>query len=105
MAEVKLIVLYPTDIEQFNQDYHEHVKLLHKRMQTPEHMQPYTLTRFVEMPQGKPIYTQMFTLPFPSAKDVQQALGTQEMKEVAADDAARLSSGGAPVILAGVEGE
>jgi len=35
MAEVKLIVLYPypTDVEQFNRDYQNHLKLLHKKMQ------------------------------------------------------------------------
>jgi hypothetical protein len=44
----------------------------------------------------------MFTMPFPSAEALQQAFGMQEMQEVAAD-AARLSSGGAPVILVGEE--
>jgi len=105
MAEMKLIVLYPypTDTDQFNRDYQEHLKLLHKKMQIPEHVRPYTVTRFVEMPQGKPVYYQMFTLPFPSAEALQQAMSTQEMQEVAGD-AARISSGGAPVILVGVEG-
>jgi len=104
MAEVKLVVLYPypTDIDQFNRDYQEHLKLLRKKMQVPEHVQPYTVTRFVETPQGTPVYCQMFTIPFPSAQALQQAMSTQEMQEVAAD-AARISSGGAPVILVGVE--
>jgi uncharacterized protein (TIGR02118 family) len=105
MSEVKLIVLYPypTDIDQFNRDYEEHLKLLHQKMQIPEQVRPYTVMRFGEMPQGKPAYYQMFTQPFPSAEALQQAIGTPEMQEVAAD-AARLSSGGPPVILVGAEG-
>lgn len=105
MAEVKLIVLYPfpVDVDRFNRDYENHLELLRRKMQIPEQARPYTVTRFVEMPQGKPIYYQMFTLPFPSPEALQQAFAAQEMQEVAAD-AARLSSGGAPVILVGVEG-
>jgi uncharacterized protein (TIGR02118 family) len=105
MAEVKLIVLYPfpADIDRFNRDYENHLKLLHRKMQIPEQARPYTVTRFVEMPQGRPNYYLMFALPFPSAEALQQAFSTQEMQEVAAD-AARLSSGGAPVILMGVDG-
>lgn len=104
MAEVKLIVLYPfpADVDRFNEDYENHLKFLHRKMQIPEKARPYTVTRFVEMPQGRPGYYQMFTLPFPSPEALQQAFATQEMQEVAAD-AARLSSGGAPMILVGVE--
>jgi uncharacterized protein (TIGR02118 family) len=106
MGEVKLIVLYPfpADVDRFNRDYENHLKLLHRKMGIPEQVRLYTLTRFVDMPQGRPVYTLMFTLPFPSAEALLQAFATQEMQEVAAD-AARLSSGGAPVILVGVEGE
>jgi uncharacterized protein (TIGR02118 family) len=102
MAEVKLIVPYPTDIDQFNWNYREHLKLLHSRMQIPEHVQPYAVTRFVEMPPGKPVHYQMVTMSLPSAEALQQAMSTQEMQEVAGD-AVRISSGGAPVILVGVE--
>lgn len=102
MAEVKLIVLYPypADTNQFDRDYKEHLSFLHKKMQLPENVQPYAMTRFVETPQGKPAYYQMFTMPFPSAEALQQAMATQEMQDVAAD-AARISSGGAPVIMVG----
>jgi uncharacterized protein (TIGR02118 family) len=104
MAEVKLFVLYPypTDIDQFNRDYQEHLKLLRKKMQIPENVQPYAITRFVEMPQGKPIYYQMFSMPFPSAQVLEQAMSNQEMQEVARD-AVRISTGGDPVILVGAE--
>jgi hypothetical protein len=39
-------------------------------------------------------------MPFPSAEALQQAMGSREMQEVAAD-AARISSGGPPVVLVG----
>jgi uncharacterized protein (TIGR02118 family) len=105
MAEVTLFVLYPfpADVDRFNRDYENHLKLLHQEMQIPEQARPYALTRFVEMPPGRPPYYLMFSLPFPSAEALQQAFATPEMQAVAAD-AARLSSGGAPVILVGVAG-
>jgi uncharacterized protein (TIGR02118 family) len=104
MSEVKLFVLYPypTDIDQFDRDYQEHLNLLRKKMQIPKHVQPYMMTRFVEMPQGRPVYYQMFTMSFPSAEELQQAMSTREMQDVARD-AARISSGGTPVILVGIE--
>ena len=67
-------------------------------MQIPEHAQPYAVVHFLEMPQGKPLYYQMFTMPFPSAQALQQAMSTKEMQDIA-EDAARISSGGAPVML------
>jgi uncharacterized protein (TIGR02118 family) len=105
VSDVKLVVLYPcpADVEQFNRDYAAHLKLLHEKMRIPEDVQPYAVTRFVETPQGKPSFGLMFTMPFPSAQALQQAMTTPEMQEVSAD-AARISTGGAPVVLVGVEG-
>ena len=105
MADVKLFVLYPypTDKEQFNRDYQEHLKLVRKTMRIPEHVQPYTVTSFVEMPQGSPAYYQMFTMSFPAVQALQEAIGSQEMQEVARD-AVQISSGGVPVILVGADG-
>ena len=102
MAEVRLIVLYPvpTDTEQFDREYQRHLELLHGKMQIPKDARPYSVTRFVETPQGTPAYYQMFTMPFPSAEALQRAMSTPEMQEVAAD-AARISTGGEPVILVG----
>jgi uncharacterized protein (TIGR02118 family) len=102
MDEVKLIVLYPypTNTDQFDRVNKEHLKFLHEKMQILEHVQPYIMTRFVETQQGRPIYYQIFTMPFPSAEGLQQAMSTQEMQEVT-KDAARISSG-APVIMVGV---
>ncbi len=106
MAEVKLVVLYPypADVNQFNRDYQAHLRLLHEKVQIPPQARPpYTVTRFVPTPQGNPLYYQMFTMPFPSAEALQQAMRTAAMQEVA-EDAVRISSGGSPVILVGMEG-
>jgi uncharacterized protein (TIGR02118 family) len=104
MAPVKLIVLYPhpTDVEQFNRDYQEHLKLVHAKTQIPEDVRPYTVTRFVETPQGKPPFYQMYTMPFPSFEAFQQAASAPAMQELGAD-AARISTGGPPVVLVGVD--
>jgi len=59
------------------------------------------VTKFFPNPDGSPPpFYQMFEMPFPSADALGGALATAEMQEVAAD-AARISTGGAPVILAG----
>jgi hypothetical protein len=44
----------------------------------------------------------MFSLPFPLAEALQLAMLSPQMQEVAAD-AARISIGGAPVVLVGAE--
>ena len=102
MSEVQLVVLYPhpTDVEAFNAGYVDHIALLRKNAQIPDGVTPYTLTRFGPGPTGDPAYYQMFTMPFPSAEALQAAFATPEMQEVAADSA-RLSTGGAPVIMVG----
>lgn len=102
MAEVTLHVLYPypLDTEKFDRDFQAHLDLLHARMQIPLDERPYRITRFVELPQGKPAYCQMFAMPFPSVEALHQAMSSKEMQEVAAD-AGRISTGGAPVILVG----
>ena len=104
MAEVKLMVLYPhpTDTTQFDNDYRDHLRLLHQKTGIPEDARPYTVTQFHPMPEGAAPFYQLFTMPFPSAEALQQAMSSQEMQEVAAD-AVRISSGGAPVILVGSE--
>ena len=98
------MVLYPqpTDAAQFEDDYRAHLRLLHEKMNIPEEAPPYTVTRFHPGPEGNPPYYQMFTMPFPSAEALQQAMSTPQMQEVAGD-AVRISTGGAPVILVGSE--
>lgn len=104
MSQVKLIVLYPqpTDTTRFDRDYRDHLALLHQKTNMLEDVRPHTVTRMHPTPQGAPAFYQMFTMPFPSAEALQQAMSTPEMQAVAAD-AARISSGGAPVMLVGSE--
>ncbi len=102
MPEAKLVVLYPfpTDVNQFNQDYDHHMKLLHDILQLRETEQPYSVTRFVETPMGKPAYYQMFVFNFPTIEAMQQALSTPAWAALGGD-ANRISTGGAPVFLFG----
>lgn len=101
MSGVKLMVLYPqpTDIEQFEKDYRDHLKLLHEKANIPDDApRPYTVTKFLPTPDGPAPYYQLFTLPYPSMEALQQARGN--LQEVATD-AVRISSGGPPVVLIG----
>ncbi|GAB2677144.1 EthD family reductase [Aliiglaciecola sp. 3_MG-2023] len=102
MSKVKLVVLYPqpTDAAQFDTDYLAHLSMLHEKMNIPLEHKPYTVTKFVSPPDIPAPYYQMFSMPFPSAEELQQTMGSVEMQEVAGD-AVRISSGGAPVILVG----
>ncbi len=104
MSDAKLIALYPhpTDIDKFNRDYENHLKLLHESMQLPESIKPYSVARFVETPLGKPVYYQMFTFTFPSLEAMNQGLTSPAMLALA-EDANRISSGGAPIFVFGVE--
>lgn len=106
MTDVKLMVVYPhpTDTVQFDRDYSDHIRLIHQKMNISEDSRPYTVTRFLPTPGGPAPFYRLFTMPFPSAEALQQAMSSPEMQEVAAD-AARISSGGAPVILVGSEEE
>lgn len=83
MAEVKLMVLYlhPTDVAQFDNDYRDHLRLLHQKTNMPEDARPYTVTRFLPTPEGHAPFYQLFTMPFPSAEALQQTMSTPEMQE------------------------
>ena len=104
MSAVKLMVMYPwpADPQQFEGDYAAHLRMLHDRMQIPADARPYSVTRFVETPMGRPPYIQVFTMPFPSAEALMATIATPAMQAIAAD-AARISTGGAPVILVGAD--
>ena len=104
MSAVNLIVLYPQplDIPQFEQDYREHLQLFHQKTNIPLEHKPYTVTRFLPLGPDKPAFYQMFSLPLPSLEALQQMLMSPQMQEVAAD-AARISTGGAPVVLVGTD--
>ncbi len=98
----KLVVLYPqpTNIEKFEKDYSAPLELFHKKTGIPTDVKPYTVTKFLDGPDGKAPYYQMFSMPFESLDALNQTLSSPEMQEVAAD-AFRISSGGDPVILPG----
>ena len=97
---MKLVVLYPqpTDVDQFEKDYVAHVVLLHEKTGIPLDVKPYTVSKFLPGPGGKPPYYQMFIMPFESAEAMEAALASPGMQEVA-KDANRISSGGSPTIL------
>ncbi|MDY2588186.1 EthD family reductase [Winogradskyella aquimaris] len=99
---MKLIVLYPQpkDVEKFESDYSAHIQLLHEKTGIPSNEKPYTVTKFLQGPEGKPPFYQMFTMPFDSLEALNGAMASLGMQEVAAD-ATRISTGGAPTILIG----
>jgi uncharacterized protein (TIGR02118 family) len=99
---MNLIVLYPqpTDVKKFESDYNAHIKLLHEKTGIPHDVKPYTVTKFIEGPEGKPSFYHMFTMPFESLEALNEAMASPEMQDVAAD-ANRISTGGAPTVLIG----
>lgn len=99
---VRLMVLYPqpTNVDQFEADYRAHLDLLRRALDIPEGERPYTVTHFLPGPNGPAPYYQLFSLPFESAEALREARARPGMPEVAAD-AARISSGGPPVVLIG----
>jgi uncharacterized protein (TIGR02118 family) len=101
---LKLIVLYPqpTDFQQFEANYVKHLALLHEKAGIPADVKPYTITKMLPTPEGVPPFYQMFSMPFESPEALQAAMASAGMQEVGAD-AARISTGGAPVILIGNE--
>ena len=99
---INLTVLYPqpTDVDQFESDYTDHLNLFHEKTGLPNDAKPYTVTRFVSGPEGQPDYYLMFSLPFDSAEALESAMSSSGMQDMAAD-ANRISSGGAPTVLIG----
>ena len=104
MTEVNLIILYPHPIDaiQFDRDYRLHLQLLHDKVDIPEDVHPYTVTKMLSTTMGKPSFYQMFTMSFPSVEALELAMSTPEMREVGAD-ALRICSGGPPIMLVGDE--
>ena len=101
---LKLIALYPqpADVEKFERDYANHILLLHEKMGIPKDVKPYNVTKMLPTPTGQPNFYKMFSMPFNSAEELQEAMSSQGMQEVAAD-AVRISSGGPPEIMIGNE--
>jgi uncharacterized protein (TIGR02118 family) len=99
---MNLIVLYPQpiDAEKFELEYSAHINLLHEKTGIPSDVKPYTITKFLQGPEGNPPFYLMFTMPFDSIEALNEAMSSSGMQEVAAD-ANRISTGGAPTILIG----
>ena len=99
---MKLTVLYPQPLnqEKFESDYNDHLKLLHDKTGIPSSEKPYSVTRFLHGPEGKPPFHLMFIMPFESQEQLERIMYSNGMQEVAAD-ATRISTGGAPTILIG----
>ena len=99
---MKLTVLYPQPLnqEKFESDYNDHLKLLHDKTGIPSSEKPYSVTRFISGPEGKPPFHLMFIMPFESQEQLERIMSSNDMQEVAAD-ATRISTGGAPTILIG----
>lgn len=96
----RIVVLYPhpSDADQFNTDYEAHTALLKEKL--PHVAENCSVTRFAQLPGMPSPYHLMFTAYFDTKEDMQATLMSSEMREVG-KDAARISSGGAPVILVG----
>ena len=99
---MKLTVVYPQPLnqEKFESDYNDHLKLLHDKTGIPSSEKPYSVTRFLHGPEGKPPFHLMFIMPFESQEQLERIMSSNGMQEVAAD-ATRISTGGAPTILIG----
>jgi uncharacterized protein (TIGR02118 family) len=99
---LKLIVLYPqpANVQQFEDEYVNHIALLHEKTGIPITAKPYTITKFLPTPNGPQPFYQMFTMPFESPEAFQTAMSSAGMQKVAAD-ANRISTGGLPTILIG----
>ncbi len=97
---LKLIVLYPqpADVEKFEADYADHLRLLHQKTGIPANVKPYTVSNFLPTPQGISPYYKMFTMPFDSPEALQATMSSSGMQDVAAD-ANRISTGGAITVL------
>jgi uncharacterized protein (TIGR02118 family) len=102
MLHPQLLSPQPSDVEQFEKDYKAHIALLHEKTGIPTGVTPYSVTKFLQGPEGKPPYYQQFSLPFESREALEEALSSPGMQEIAAD-AARISSGGGPVVMIGMQ--
>ena len=88
----------PTAVEPCEADYVKHLELLHETAGIPADVKPYTVTTLLPTPEGAPPYYQLFAMPFESPEALQATMASAAMQEVGAD-AARISTGGAPVFL------
>ncbi|HVT59700.1 MAG TPA: EthD family reductase [Thermoanaerobaculia bacterium] len=102
MAEVKLIVMYPppVDVEAFERVYQqEHVPMAVEKLAGKTKL---VATRITASPQGKPAFYRIAEIHFPNPAALQACAASAGGKETLAH-AAKISTGGPPVILIGEE--
>jgi uncharacterized protein (TIGR02118 family) len=98
MAVTKLIVMYPspTDVAAFERIYQsEHVPMAVKKLEGKTKL---VATKVLASPQGKPAYYRIAEVYFPSMEALQACAASAGGKETLTH-AARISTGGPPVIL------
>lgn len=99
-ASITVLYPNPTDLEKFEKDYEEHLKVFAENL--PDAPTP-QVTRIRQNPQMPAPYHMIVTIPFDSMDSLKEVLMSDGMK-VAGGHAHEISSGGAPVIMVGVEG-
>jgi uncharacterized protein (TIGR02118 family) len=98
MTSTKLIVAYPqpTDIDAFERIYtQEHVPMAIANLEGKTKI---VATRILQSPQGKPQFHRVAEVHFPSMEALQRCAESAGGKATLAN-AARISSGGPPVIM------
>ena len=102
MAEVKLIVLYPSpkNIDAFEKLYQEeHVPMAVEKLAGKT---KFIATKVLASPQGTPQFYRMAEVYFPSMEALQTCAASSGGKETL-DHAVKISSGGRPVFLVAEE--
>ena len=99
-ASITVLYPNPTDLEKFEKDYEEHLKVYAEHLPTAPTP---TVTRIKQNPQMPAPYHLIATIPFDSMDSLKEVLMSEGMKTVGGH-ANEISSGGAPVIMVGVEG-
>jgi len=98
MAAVKLMVLYPPpkDVQAFERVYlDEHVPMAVKKLAGKTKL---VATKVQSSPQGKPAFHRIAEVHFPSLEALQACAASAGGKETLAH-AAKISTGGPPVVL------
>jgi uncharacterized protein (TIGR02118 family) len=95
---VKIVVIYPRpqDVDAFEQLYHdEHMPLLEEKLKG---ITRFVATKVVGSPQGKVTAYRIAEIYFSTMEDLTRILESEGGKEVA-EHAAKMSTGGPPILL------
>jgi uncharacterized protein (TIGR02118 family) len=102
MAGAKLIVIYPrpTDVDAFDKVYREeHVPMAVEKLAGKTKI---VTTKIVGSPQGAAPFHVIAEIHFPSLSALQSCAASEGAKETLAH-AAKISSGGSPIVLVGAD--